>query len=46
MTAFIVFLVVLAVLGAAAFFDRTADTRDTAYGLGPVIDPPVRPASR
>lgn len=46
MAAFIVFLVFLVVIGAAAFFDRTPDSRDAAYGVGPIIDPPVRPAAR
>ena len=46
MAAIIVFVVFLVVLGAAALFDLTPDSRDTAYGVGPIIDPPVRPAAR
>jgi hypothetical protein len=46
MAAIIVFVVLLVALGAAAFFDRTPDSRDIAYGVGPIIDPPVRPAAR
>ena len=38
MAATIVFLVLLAALGAAAFFGRTPDSRDRDYGIGPVID--------
>jgi hypothetical protein len=46
MVAIIVFVVLLALLGAAVFAGRTADSRDPEYGLGRVIDPPVHPVGR
>jgi hypothetical protein len=46
MTAIIVFVVLLAALGAAVLLGWTADSRDPDYGLGPIIDPSVRPAGR
>ncbi len=46
MAAIIVFVVLLAALGVAVFLGRTPDSRDTAYGIGPIIDPPARAASR
>ena len=40
MVALIVFMVLLAALGVAAYLGRTADSRDPDYGLGRIIDPP------
>ena len=46
MIAIIVFVVILAALGAAVLAGWVADTRDPEYGLGLVIDPPVHPVGR
>jgi len=48
MAAFIVFLVIMAILagaGIASYFGLTPDTRDPEYGVGPMLHPRRRAAS-
>lgn len=46
MTGFIVFVVLVAALGLAAYLGWLPDSRDPEFGLGPIIDGPLRTSGR